>query len=83
MTDPNETNEEVNEELSTDELKSVSGGWSQPKEEDCPLYVGNIYPSGVKRRSPIDPQGSGSGKTTEDWMKSKEGKAWTGPEQVH
>ncbi len=26
MTDPNKTNEEINEELSTDELKSVSGG---------------------------------------------------------
>ncbi len=26
MTDPNETNEEVNEELSTDELKGVSCG---------------------------------------------------------
>jgi len=26
MTDPKEINEEVNEELSTDELKSVSGG---------------------------------------------------------
>ncbi|KZR62592.1 MULTISPECIES: CCRG-2 family RiPP [Prochlorococcus] len=26
MTEPNNTNEEINEELSTDELKSVSGG---------------------------------------------------------
>ena len=26
MTKPNETNKEINEELSTDELKSVSGG---------------------------------------------------------
>ena len=27
MTEPNGTNEEINEELSTDELKSVSGGY--------------------------------------------------------
>ena len=27
MTDPKETNEDINEELSTDELKSVSGGF--------------------------------------------------------
>ena len=26
MTEPNKTNEEINEELSTDELKSASGG---------------------------------------------------------
>lgn len=26
MTDPKETNEDINEELSTDELKSASGG---------------------------------------------------------
>ncbi len=26
MTDPKETNEDINEELSTDELKEVSGG---------------------------------------------------------
>ena len=26
MTDPNKTNEDINEKLSTDELKSVSGG---------------------------------------------------------
>ncbi|WP_413358800.1 CCRG-2 family RiPP [Prochlorococcus sp. MIT 1201] len=31
MTDPNETNEDINEELSLDELKSVSGGLNLPQ----------------------------------------------------
>lgn len=30
MTEPNETNEEISEELSTEELKSVSGGLILP-----------------------------------------------------
>ena len=49
MTEPNE---EINEELSTDELKSVSGGFglTQPH-----YFTGS------------NPQGSGSGKTKADW----------------
>ena len=31
MTDPKETNEDLNEELSTDDLKSVSGGLNLPQ----------------------------------------------------
>ncbi len=58
MTESKETNEEVNEELSSDELKSVSGGlW------DCHL----------KGRSPMDPTGSGPGITLKDWDNSRQG----------
>ena len=59
MTDPKETNEEVNEELSTDELKSVSGGLM-----NC--EVKTTLPSDVPSPSP---QGSGSGETLKDWKK--------------
>ena len=60
MTDPNE---EINEELSTNELKGVSGGSSFPGKE------GNWGEGqGLK---PNDPKGSGSGKTLKDWEKSK------------
>jgi len=62
MTDPTE-NEEINEELSTDELKSVSGG-----------YTYRPHQSGGYTDSDIDPYrpGSGSGMTNEDYKKSKE-----------
>ena len=52
MTKPDAT-EQVSEELSIEELKSVSGGISLPDDS-----------SGVK-----SPQGSGSGKTLRDWKK--------------
>ncbi len=69
MTDPTE-NEEINEELSTDELKSVVGSFG----------VGDVLGRGEPRygdkssslRNPIDPKGSGSGMTNEDYKKSKE-----------
>ena len=59
MTDPKE-NEEINEELSTEELKSVSGGFNGD--------VTMIGASG-KDRLPPSPQGSGYGGTLEDWKK--------------
>ena len=56
MTNPKE-NEEINEELSTDELKSVSGGIMVPGEGT------NLKGNG--------PKGSGSGMSLKDWKKSK------------
>ena len=55
-----EPNEDINQELSTDELKSVSGG----------LASGSTTWNGAFR----DPTGSGSGMSRKDWLKSKEGK---------
>ena len=62
MTDPNQTNEEVNEELSTDDLKSVSGGLSQVLGGDCSA------PS-FTRTQDDSSQGSGYGGTLKDWKK--------------
>ncbi|CAX32415.1 Hypothetical protein PMT_2897 [Prochlorococcus marinus str. MIT 9313] len=61
MTKPNE---EVNEELSTDELKSVSGGspWD---------YSGGLYPTGKNLLKRNGPEGSGYGGTRRDWEKSQ------------
>ena len=59
MIEPNETNEEVNEELSTDELKGVSGGIIVPGEGT------NLKGNG--------PEGSGSGMSLKDWKTSREG----------
>ena len=57
MTEPSEINEDISQELSTEELKGVSGGlW------DCH----------VKGRSPMDPTGSGSGVTLKDWNNSRQ-----------
>ena len=61
MTEPNETNEEINEELSTDELKSVSGGVCIPNS----TYTVGMHVDGEGFRKP--PQGSGSGMTRVDW----------------
>ena len=63
MTDP----EETNEELSTDELKSVSGGISAKD------LAGNSFTSwpGLGDAYLRSPQGSGSGMTVQDWKKSK------------
>ena len=55
MTNPKE-NEEINEELSTDELKSVSGGLTRELMN--------------RGRRPNDPTGTGSGMTRRDYDKS-------------
>jgi len=68
MTEPNE---EVNEELSTEELKSVSGGVSGVGVE-IPR-VTNRQKKGKKGRNPNDPRRSGSGMTTQDWEKWSDG----------
>ena len=77
MTDPTE-NEEINEELSTDELKSVSGGLTIDKDGDL-HFVESAFTDASGNsisslRNPIDPKGSGSGSgmTNEDYKKSKE-----------
>ena len=65
MTDPKE-NEEINEELSTDDLKSVSGGFTQ---DNHPVYC-------FSNRIQIDttpifiPPGTGSGMTVQDWKRA-------------
>ena len=58
MTDPAES-EEVNEELSTEELKSVSGG-----------FMGNTTMIGARGEDRITPDGSGSGMTRRDYKRS-------------
>ena len=67
MTEPNETNEEINEELSTDELKSVSGGGlaSSPlgKKE---LNWSEICDVGLSVRA----EGSGSGMSKADFERA-------------
>ena len=75
MTKPNEK-EQVDEELSTDELKGVSGGFQQMVGDSAVGVVSNPK-LGVKGNSPDNPQGSGYGGTLEDWKKrtqSGEGK---------
>ena len=68
MTEPKETNQDINEELSTDELKSVSGGGlaSSPigKKE---LNWGEVCDVGASVRKA---EGSGSGMTLKDWKKT-------------
>ena len=68
MADPKE-NEEVSEELSTDELKSVSGGVSSKFaiNDDTATQSYVIKPGSSKK--PFDPKGSGSGLTKDDWNK--------------
>ena len=56
MTAFKEINEEVNEELSTDDLKSVSGGLTRELMN--------------RGRRPNDPTGTGSGMTRRDYDKS-------------
>ena len=60
MTDPTENE---SEELSTDDLKSVSGGYCKP---DPRYNVGMDTDGDGFRKSP---QGSGSGKTLKEWKK--------------
>ena len=67
MTKPNEK-EQVDEELSTDELKSVSGGYT-----DGGGQAENRRPNLGKHQFPIDPTSSGSGMTLKDWKKSRQG----------
>ena len=62
MTESNETNEEVNEELSTDDLKGVSGGVVSDGTAGWNWAV-----------SPDETQGSGSGMTLKDWKNSRQG----------
>ncbi|WP_413357986.1 bacteriocin [Prochlorococcus sp. MIT 1201] len=73
MTDPKE-NEELNEELSTDELKSVSGG--VVIRDNDRMLKGNRTSitwreDGANRLSNgIDAKGSGSGMTVQDWNRA-------------
>ncbi len=86
MTDPKE-NEEINEELSSDELKSVSDGGRDPAQEASENYKQNL--ANIKNQldkdangaslgqmvgaqlKTIGPEGSGSGMARGDWEKSK------------
>ena len=63
MTDPTE-NEEINEELSTDELKSVSGGMSV---DSGASYLEDLAGNFTER---VTAQGSGSGMTKDDYRKA-------------
>ena len=65
MIDPAE-NEEINEELSSGELKSVSGGISQAK---LPIGSGIIIRDNDTMLKGNGPQGSGSGETLDDYNK--------------
>ena len=66
MTDPTE-NEEINEELSSDELKSVSGGISdEPAFRKLSKVDSKIAISDEPCISP-KPEGSGSGMTKDDY----------------
>ena len=69
MTDPTE-NEEINEELSTDELKSVSGGVFDggDGEDELKVYGGGYTDSG-RFKDPKGP-GSGSGMTRVDFERA-------------
>ncbi|KZR76497.1 bacteriocin [Prochlorococcus marinus] len=74
MTDPKE-NEELNEELSTDELKSVSGGAKiHGKQRDLPggssSFVYNEPNPGAPPFVAPDPKGSGSGMNIKDWKRA-------------
>ena len=68
MTDPKETNEEINEELSTEELKSVSGGMHQGAMN---IQLKDAAGNTSDFKSPI---GSGSGMKLEDWKKRNHAK---------
>ncbi len=82
MTEPNE---EVNEELSTEELKSVSGGVMEIELQLQPEYTERTTSRGTQRvggrdgmvlegleqqSQIVSPHGSGFGGTREDWEKS-------------
>ena len=63
MTEPKENNEEINEELSADELKSVSGGLRGQGSSGDTVKGGNS-------EDLLAGQGSGSGMTLKEWVKS-------------
>lgn len=65
-----EPNEEINEELPTDELKSVSGGLKNNEVVDNLPPLTEVVDTLPPFRSP---QGSGSGMTRDDWKKSRQG----------
>ncbi|KZR64646.1 MULTISPECIES: CCRG-2 family RiPP [Prochlorococcus] len=69
MTEPNKTNEEINEELSTDELKSVSGGIVIRDNDTMlrPSKLSEICDVGTSLRKP---HGSGSGMTKADFERA-------------
>ena len=74
MTDPTE-NEEINEKLSIDELKSVSGGAKiQGKQIGIPSLTVNIPDaSGLIEAGDADfrnPKAAGSGMTVQDWKRA-------------
>ena len=72
MSDPTE-NEELNEELSTEELKSVSGGFVSPcsgfKEAGGDPDLGFTRLGKTTEAGQFSPKGSGSGLTANDWSK--------------
>ena len=71
MTKPKE-NEELNEELSTDELKSVSGGFSVDASSSSTSFA-DTNPHRDQGHLLKSPKGSGSGLTTQDWEKWSDG----------
>ena len=75
MTDPTE-NEEINEELSTDELKTVIGGsWSMDQEGSAHYTQSTTPTVAVRGQGTAEalrgngPEGSGFGGTRRDWEK--------------
>ncbi|WP_413359971.1 hypothetical protein [Prochlorococcus sp. MIT 1201] len=77
MTEPNETNEEINEELSTDDLKAVSGGinlprgpYANPNPSVSSSFVYNEPNPGSSPMGFVDPKGSGYAGTLKDWKRA-------------
>ena len=66
MTEPNE-NEEINEELSTEEMKSVSGGISDEPAFRKLSKVDSKYAISDEPAFSPKPEGSGSGMTKDDY----------------
>ena len=66
MTEPKE-NEEINEELSSEEMKSVSGGISDEPAFRKLSKVGSKYAISDEPAFSPKPEGSGSGLTKGDW----------------
>jgi len=65
MTDPKENNEEINEELSAEELKDVSGGLMNCEANDL-----NVSGAGIENLGLHDAKGTGSGMNIKDWEKA-------------
>ena len=64
MTDPNKTNEDINEELSIDELKRVSGGVILLEKSVTGIVIHEDKGTMGKGNGP---HGTGSGMTRVDW----------------